>query len=205
MIKAYLDIETIPGDVRPEPDSIKAPANYKDETKIRAYQEEHIEEAYRRQALDSMQGKLIALGLAVGEGEATVITGEESHILTVLHEIVGDSYNPIEWIGWNATSFDIPWLWRLSIKLQMPYVRNLFQRDKYRGNCTDLMLVWGEDYRDRRSMDSVAKYLGLAGKPEGMDGSMVYDLYLEGRMDEIIAYCKNDVETLREIYRKIMG
>jgi 3'-5' exonuclease len=42
-------------------------------------------------------------------------------------------------------------------------------------------------------LDEVTKILGLAGKPEGIDGSRVEEMVLAGQIEEVARYCESDV------------
>jgi predicted PolB exonuclease-like 3'-5' exonuclease len=49
------------------------------------------------------------------------------------------------------------------------------------------------DGRSRVSLDGLARFLGLAGKPAGVDGGQVAQLVKEGRIQEVADYCESDV------------
>ena len=53
------------------------------------------------------------------------------------------------------------------------------------------------------SLDHIARHFGLPSPKEKMSGREVWDYYRSGRLDEILEYCKLDVETTREIYRRL--
>jgi 3'-5' exonuclease len=42
-------------------------------------------------------------------------------------------------------------------------------------------------------LDEVTKILGLPGKPEGIDGSQVEKMVLDGQIEEVARYCESDV------------
>ena len=42
-------------------------------------------------------------------------------------------------------------------------------------------------------LDEVSKILGIAGKPQGIDGSRVEEMVLTGQIDEVARYCESDV------------
>ncbi len=42
-------------------------------------------------------------------------------------------------------------------------------------------------------LDDICRILGLAGKPEGIDGSKVEETIAAGRIDEVARYCETDV------------
>uniref|UniRef100_A0A6M3IU37 Putative DNA polymerase n=1 Tax=viral metagenome TaxID=1070528 RepID=A0A6M3IU37_9ZZZZ len=206
----FLDIETIPFGDLVDPMTMTPPGNIsKPETIAAWYKDKAIDiaaEKYRARALDSMQGNILCIGYAIGDEPSEIITTEyldsERDALSVFRDVV-NGIEPITFIGWNIVAFDIPFIWRKAIKYGLIGLRNAFNRDRYKGNHLDLMLAWGADWKDFRKLDDVAQFLGLPGKLGGLTGATIYDAYLEGRMDEITAYCKNDVETVRAIYRKI--
>lgn len=68
--------------------------------------------------------------------------------------------------------------------------------------CT--MALWTDDRRGRVSLDDLCLALGLPGKG-GVDGSMVADMVRSGRLDEVAAYCADDVRRVRAIFKRIKG
>ena len=211
----FIDLESIPAGDPIDPMTLMPPGNIsKPETIAAWYKDKAIDiaaEKYRARALDSMQGKILCIGWAVddspghcfwpldGTSELSVLRAFDAKITDIKREF----NEPITFIGWNIVAFDIPFIWRKAIKYGLTGLRNAFNRDRYKGNHLDLMLAWGADWKDFRKLDDVAQFLGLPGKLGGLTGATIYDAYLEGRMDEITAYCSNDVETVRAIYRKI--
>jgi hypothetical protein len=206
-MNVFIDIETIPAGDPIDPRSLTPPSVMsKADTIEKWFVEKAPEiaiEKFKARALDSMQGEILCIGYAIDNDDPEVITGNEKWQLEILHSLISVAQDSHTFIGWNIKSFDIPWLWRKAIQHNLPNVRNLFNRDRYRGNAIDLMEVWASDFKNYNKMQDVAKYLGLPGKTDGIDGSMIYGLYLDGKMNEIIEYCKNDVSTAREIWRRI--
>jgi len=202
----FLDIETIPGPIKPDVSEVKVPANYKDEAKIRAYQEEHLEEAWRRQALDSMSGSIICIGYALEDGPVTTFCVEDeakvvSDFAALVGELQGRYSEPLNWCGWNIATFDLPWLWRKAVKYGLARLRNAIPRDNHYGMIVDLMRVWAADYQDRSSLSKVAAFLGIPH--DGGNGSEIHDLWLSGELDAIAAHCRRDIETTRAIWERI--
>lgn len=64
------------------------------------------------------------------------------------------------------------------------------------------MIAWA-GYKDRISQDALCQALGIEGKPDGIDGSKVWDFFKEGRIEEIKAYNIDDVLKVRKIYNRI--
>jgi 3'-5' exonuclease len=214
--KIYIDIETIPAGDPIAPCTLTPPGNMKKIDTIETWYREEApqiaEEQYRKRALDSMQGQILVIAFAVNNDEPIAIHSLidegfnwEGSILQDL-ENFGKNYIefPIVWIGHNAVGFDMLWLWRRAIKYDLPWLSQNIKLDRYKGNVHDTMIMWGGgNFNNFSKLDDIAKFLGIAGKTEGVDGSKVYDLYLEGKIDEITEYCCNDVRMVRDVYQQI--
>lgn len=202
--KIFIDIETIPSEVMPSLDEIQAPANYKDTDKIKAYKETNQVELYKKQALNSMQGRIICIGVSYDDdivtfdnlSEENIIYALRSHVYNRMEEIL----SPLVFIGWNISTFDLPWIWRKSIQYNLPDLRKAIPKDN-RTNYIDLMKVWAADYKDYVSLGNCAKFLGIEHDTE--KGSCVYDWWKSGEIDKIAEHCTKDIQTTMEIYRRI--
>jgi len=69
----------------------------------------------------------------------------------------------------------------------------------------DMMFAFFCDKGFAVGLDAVAKGMGLAGKPEGMDGSLAPKLWAQGREEQqrVLDYVAQDVRTTGEIYRTV--
>jgi predicted PolB exonuclease-like 3'-5' exonuclease len=206
--KIFIDIETIPSETMPKLEDIKAPANYKDEAKIKAYREENQLEIYKKQALDSMQGRIICIGVG-HENNIQTITADnddEAAIVIAFSNLIWSIFLQIRetphFVGWNIGSFDLPWLWRKAVQYNLPELRRLIPKDN-RNLYTDLMKVWASDYKDYVSLSNCAKFLGIEhGTDSGAD---VYDYWKAGEIDKIFEHCRQDIKTTMEVYGRIYG
>jgi predicted PolB exonuclease-like 3'-5' exonuclease len=71
-------------------------------------------------------------------------------------------------------------------------VRQYFHR--YTEDALDLCDVLGSYAPGGKvKLDEVSKILGLAGKPEGVDGSRVEEMVRAGQIEEVARYCESDV------------
>lgn len=208
MNNCFLDIETICSDVMPSLDDIQAPANYKDVAKIDAWKRENQLELWKRQALDSMAGRIICVGYAWNDGEVKCITGGEHDIIIQFAELIYHSQEsitslPINFVGWNIQSFDLCWLWRKAIKYDFSELAK--QLPKYNvktvHQCTDLMRIFASDFKDFVSLDKTAQFLGIPHDTE--PGSCVFDWWRSGETEKITEHCVADVETTRAIYHRM--
>lgn len=217
MVRLYVDIKTIPGPVAPSIEELElhAPKTLKKPETIRAWAEENQESEYRKQALDSMAGEILAIGYAWnGEepevlyrgpdmpGEADLLTAFELAVEARMHKL--GSMKPV-WIGRNVRTFDLAWLWRKALKYRLHDLAGRIPRGRYDRDVEDTMEIWAADYKDRVSLNRLAAYLGLDGKTEGMDGSKVYDAWQAGEIDQIARYCMGDVVLVRDVHRIMTG
>ena len=46
--------------------------------------------------------------------------------------------------------------------------------------------------------------LGIPSPKDGIDGSQVAAFHAAGKDDEIVEYCKRDVETTRDVYKRMI-
>lgn len=214
MHNIYIDIETIPGPVMPSIDELvaNAPGNMKKPETIRAWAEENQMEQYRKQALDSMQGEILAVGFAHNDNvpgcairtgdmdEKTLLVMVEAALMQIVKTYKG--VTPV-WVGHNVKCFDLPWMWRKCLKYGLYDLARAIPKGRYTKDIEDTMEMWAIDYKDHVSLSKIAGFFGLNGKTEGLDGSKVYDAYIAGEHDRIAEYCKGDVELTRNIHRLI--
>jgi predicted PolB exonuclease-like 3'-5' exonuclease len=204
----FLDIETLPDGPPIHPMDLKHPGQMKKaETIAEWYKNEApamVEEEWKKGALDSMRGRILCIGCVCdSEQEGFVICAEDEESTLRQFSAAMTGVLSLRFVGWNCNAFDIPWLWRKAIKYDIKPLRQAFNRDRFKGNSIDLMQVWASDFKDYRKQSDVAKFLGIEDRSNGIDGSQVYDLYKEGRIEEIKTYCMGDVLTVRDIYNRI--
>ena len=216
----YVDIETIPGPNKPTIAEIErlAPGNMSKPETIRKWAEENVDNIYRKQALDSMKGVILCIAWAFDDEEPSLFynlepqspisIGEQVLICSFMKSVEPfmskyGSMRPM-WVGHNARSFDLTWLWRKAMKYRLYNLAQRIPRDRYSKDVEDTMEMWASDYKDHVSLDSVAQFLGVGGK-NGMNGGMVYDYFIQGRHNDIAEYCKDDVKLVREVHKVLTG
>jgi predicted PolB exonuclease-like 3'-5' exonuclease len=57
---------------------------------------------------------------------------------------------------------------------------------------------------EAKKLDFYLRRFGLGSKSDGWDGSMVYPAFKEGRHQEILEYCKRDVEMTAALFERVM-
>ncbi len=115
-------------------------------------------------------------------------------------------------VSWNGGQFDLPVLHYRALLHGVSAHRYFESGDRdnefrynnyvnrYHARHTDLMDVLAAYHpRAYAPLDQLASSLGLPGKM-GMDGSLVYDYYKQGKLNEIRDYCETDVLNTYLIY-----
>lgn len=133
------------------------------------------------------------------EGGIIYETGTEKEILEKFWEIVA-TYDQV--ITFNGRGFDAPYLMLRSALSKVRVTKNLLgYRYDYKEHC-DLMeqLTFYGAVR-KYNLDFYAKAFSIkSSKDEGIDGSMVGDLYKDGKYLDIARYCFRDLVTTKELY-----
>lgn len=221
-MNVYLDIETIPE--QPEEtakaeiaDTIKAPAKMsKAETiadwhsssgKYEGAKDKLVDETYRKTSFNGAKGQIASIAWAVNDGDIISVRQDEgaseTDALTAFFDYMSQFKRPQEpyFIGHYIGGFDLKFLFHRAVingirpSCKLPFTCR-HGSDYF---CT--MQAWA-GFRDTISQENLCKALGIEGK-QGMDGSMVWDYFKEGRYDEIEEYNRNDVEIVREIHKRL--
>ncbi len=122
-----------------------------------------------------------------------------------------EKYTP-KLISWNGSGFDLPVLHYRSLihGVAAPRYWDLGEDDRefkynnylsrYHTRHLDLMDVLAKfNGRANAPLDDLAKLCGFPGKL-GMDGSQVWKSWMEGRAEEVRAYCETDVVNTWLVY-----
>jgi predicted PolB exonuclease-like 3'-5' exonuclease len=207
----YIDIETLPAAWTDEQIDAHAassvPGNYTKPESIAKWIEEHRVETWLRTALDWRHARICAIGVIVEIGhdvqERIVIMLDEHGERKMLGELdaIMQQYAPDTIVGHNVVGFDLPRLHIAAARTLPSLARRLSEYRGHRHAVQDTMrLAMGSE---RCRLGDLATALGLEGKSG--DGSQVYELWVEGRQDAIAAYCLQDVEVTRAVYRALVG
>jgi len=109
-----------------------------------------------------------------------------------------------QWIGHYIAGFDLPVIWQRHIMLKVIPIVSIPYNAK----------PWGKEIYDTKfelngirstgygSLDEVSKLMGH--KPKGdITGATVWDAWQAGRGDDIAEYCDDDVERVRDLYKRM--
>ena len=189
-------------------------ANYDvDVAKARA---EHWKKFKDKAALDASTGRLIAIGLMLPDGKASIIDcdgdREESGLRDFWKEVEACLQMQVPMIGFNSNFFDVPFAIRRSWILGVPVPTGVRVGRFFNPLFVDLMRVWALDGRDMVSLDTLAKAFGLpakvkevevAGEKVAVSGATFYELW---RSNRVVAekYLARDLEIPAKLAR-LMG
>jgi len=203
-----VDIETWGGPNKPTLDDVQVPGNYTKPESIAKYKEDNLPKAWAAQALESLKGEILTIGVAYENDpvEVLVTEGDEQDLMHRFGEWLFthgiNEISQIWWVGHSIAGFDLPWILHRSWKYCIPFITALIPTYKYDEHIVDIQRIFAGTSDKMYKMDYIAKYFGLPGKTS-MDGSMVHDAYLQNRLADIAEYCKSDVSQEREVAMRL--
>jgi hypothetical protein len=216
----YLDIETIPTDnpahIEQIAAMVKPPASMSKADTIAAWERDSkpakIEEAVSKTSFDGAFGRICCVGWAWNDRPAVATmhtSGNEMERVTLetafqrIADEMPRTLTPTI-VGHYVAGFDIRFIWQRAFVLgvQLP---TWFPRDPkpWSRDVNDTQHMWA-GARDTISLDNLCKALGIQGK-EGIDGSMVAGLWKRGEFAAICNYCRDDVDRVRAVHRKMLA
>ena len=226
----FFDLEVVPREAPVEEIERlgvgSAPKNYRDVDKIKAYELRKSEELYRAWSFDPMRCQVIVCSSSIGRlihqkngpptfdpGVVCSLTIDEHDIIADLDRIaaglLSEVRRTVRVIAHNVKGYDAPVLMAEAVRTGSLNLYRLLDFDKpWESRLWDTCEWWrthcSTGRRSTAKLDAIAKYLGVESKTEGMDGSMVLDVYRNGGLEEIVKYCEQDVRVLSAVYRKIL-
>lgn len=201
-MKLFLDIETLPapGDKIDLLKTLWEESRQKHDSKLQNGVND-FDTFFRNTSFQGEFGRIFCIGYAIDDKEADALTGDETEILKKFWQLAKEANL---FIGHNVMDFDLKFIYKRSIILGVKPTRNLsFAR--YRGDpIFDTMHEWEKWSGRGAGLHRLTLAMGLESpKGEGIDGSKVYDHFIAGKGEDIIRYCKRDVEATRKVYKKI--
>jgi len=205
----YIDTETIPAQ---RPDVVAwmaARALAKGESP------EDSAKTYRASSLSPVLGELAVVSMAIGDNEPITYardmaspTGERDLVVRVCQDLV-DIYEEdrIHRIVAHNAAFDRTVLRTRAMVhgVRLPYGVHALNLKPWDSPwwCTQEALR--ADYKGAASLDAACVAFGVPLLKGDIDGSKVWDAICAGRIDEVAAYCADDVRRVRAVYQRIMG
>ena len=203
MVRLFFDIETIPAH-EDHKDFVLEIVKKKSKARAKNGISKSDDDLHRETSLEGTFGRICCIGFIKEDGSITrgVICGDEKDVLEQFWQIAKDVDL---FIGHNVFEFDLPFIYKRSIILGVKPRMNI-SFAKYRNDTVfDTMCEWEKwAWGKAQKLDTLAKVLGLPTSKDEMDGSMVWDFYQQGKIDEICNYCMKDVELTRQVYYRMI-
>jgi predicted PolB exonuclease-like 3'-5' exonuclease len=188
----FLDIETVPTD-----------QSLKDNGLLDSQIQLDEAELIKKLSLSAATAKILCLCYAIEPSvitEVQVLEGEETEIIKNFWKLALECNL---FVGHNILDFDLRFIYQRSVIHQIKPSRDIpFTRFR-NAPIYDTMQEWSKWGREHASLDSLSKALGIPSPKENLDGSKVYPYYRAGKVAEIIEYCKRDVDSVRQVYRRL--
>ena len=137
--------------------------------------------------------KIIAISVLTDAGNNLEVESlgskenSERSMIQLFYDLVGANENCL--VTWNGLLFDIPVLNYRALFNRVD-AASYWQNELWHIDLKDVLA--NHNAKSQGSLDSVAKGLNLPGKLD-VSGDQVWDLYLEGRIEDIRNYCEHDV------------
>ena len=217
----FFDIETIPaqydGAYKFLYDAQKPPAPVKDKEAWLGSDKhaDAAEKALAKTSFDGLMGEVVSIRWAyfdMPSGELRVdghtrghdIEKNDEQFLLMSFFTALSNYRPRapRIVGHNILGFDIKFLSKRALVLGVPMPSlPIWPRDvkPWETSVLDTMTTIDNDRSSYPSLDKVCHALGIPGK-DGVDGSMVADLWAMGEFETIHDYCGDDTRKLAQIW-----
>jgi predicted PolB exonuclease-like 3'-5' exonuclease len=188
----FFDIETVPTEQSLQDNGLLESQMKLDEAEI-----------IKKLSLSAATARIVCLAYALEppvDCPVSVLAGEERDII---QRFWGLATETNLFVGHNLLDFDLRFIYQRSVIHRIKPSRDIpFARFR-NAPVYDTMHEWSKWGREHASLDLLARALGIASPKESLDGSKVYPYFRSGRFPEICDYCRRDVETVRQVYRRL--
>lgn len=217
-IAAYME-ESMRDELAAALDNVKAPANYKDADKIAEFISDKrgqlkaeftakLAEKIASTGLDGAFGQVFCIAWAWGDGPVQIagaddLTGaSEARVLRTFFNDMPAGLRRVRVVGHNVAAFDLRFIkQRAMVQAVKPPHSLPFDAKPWDETIFDTMLQFA-GIGNRISLDKLALALGIDGK-SGMTGADVWPAVQEGRTQEVLDYCRADVELTRRVFHRM--
>lgn len=205
----FLDVETVPAQRADVVAWMAARALAK------GIEPEAADKEYRASSLSPLLGELAVVALAIDDNEPITFVRDftdpngEAKLCAAVGAELGGLYDDgmlTQIIAHNA-AFD-----RTMIRVRcavhgvkLPYKVHGIHIKPWDGVWVCTMDLLRIDWKSHASLDAACVAFGVPLLKGDIDGSKVWDAIVAGRIDDVAAYCADDVRRVRAVYRKLMG
>ena len=213
----FLDIETVPQASSYDALSDKWKKLWGRKAERLSKLDETPEELYPRAGIYAEFGKIICIsvGFITSQDDArefrikSFYGDDEKEVLANFCALLEQSYYAKSHFlcAHNGKEFDFPFLCRriLVNKLEMPDILDLAGKKPWDVKHLDTMQLWKfGDFKNYTSIELLAALFELPSPKDGIDGSMINDIYYQDQnLERIKNYCQSDVATLASVFLRM--
>jgi predicted PolB exonuclease-like 3'-5' exonuclease len=208
MHKLFLDIETLPAAKESE-ETLKLLFEKKKK------EGDVFEDFLAKTTFDGAYGRILCIGYAVDDEPSKNFYNENNeketlrqfwNLVDALSIAPRNMQYPdygLQFIGHNVMDFDLRFIYQRSVVLGIKpaYELNFARYRSY--PIYDTMKEWVKWSNGTIGLETLALALSIPSPKDGIDGSQVAAFFEAGKVDDILEYCKRDVDTTRDVYRKM--
>jgi len=220
MNNLFIDIETVPGCdwyIHQLQEAVAPPSNYRSDDAIQKWWKEigddKVVDAGHAAGLIPAYGEIVCISVAKNDEDPVSFTAySEIDLLQDFRawlKINMPELGQTRLIGHNLVAFDLPFLWFRSLynKVNLSYwvpCPNKVRPWETERLFDTLHILAGRDTKGY-SLGNMGKLFGIKDRYPEIDGSMIWDLYTQCKLNDITAYCENDVMMVRDLYKRMEG
>lgn len=153
----------------------------------------------------------ITVGVKTAEGiKVENLKGSEKEQIQKFFEIADKKYKDglPSFCGHNIKNFDLPFIIKRALHhgIKIPdRLKAYWKKPREMDYFIDLFEVYKYlSFSGKGSLDLICNFLDIPTPKEGIDGSQVQEYHDQGKDEEILEYCKRDVEATIKVYEKFL-
>lgn len=195
--------------------SIKPPGTIKLAASIEKWNKESkadaVAEAIDKTSFDGAFGQVVCIGYKIDEHATEAVYGlDEVDVLSKFNQSLSKLSESERFtttvIGHNVISFDLRFLLQRyivnGIKPNFVLNRAVHAKAYESEKVFDTMLQFA-GFGNKISLDKLCFALGVPTSKDEMDGSMVGQYVEDGRLEEVVKYCKKDVDATYQAFKRM--
>jgi len=208
-----IDIETIPDGEKLtiEEMSKQHPKTMSKPETIEKWAKANIDTEFRKRSLNSLKGRLLCVAFKFNDEPTDIVKFQESEedMMFELQEKLA-SYgaklvDASAIVGHNVKKFDVRWLLQRAFKYNLEGLKWSLPMDKNTKRIIDTNDLFNiHVFGEYTKLKDMCAFLGVDTPKDDIDGSQVYDTYLNGELDRIYTYCMKDVDATYVCYKKMI-
>ena len=178
--------------------------NVKDPLKVAVKEAEWEENGQvKAMSLDPAMCQIVSLQMWSSIYDDFVDMEEEETEGDMLRTFAAEAVKHVVVVGHNVLNFDLPVIMMRALlnQVKLPKIKSRRYSSEEVFDTMEMLAGWQPDRR--KSLEWWGRRLGLGGKSGS--GSEVYQMWKDGRIEDIHKYCRDDVTLCRKIYEQMIN